>query len=66
MKTLILLALLAAAFLAGYYFGQQPDSPDVFGWAQTTWQRLTDAGRQAGQAVGILTADTAENGDKSD
>ena len=32
MKKILILALLAAAFLFGYDLGRSPDSPDVVGW----------------------------------
>jgi hypothetical protein len=51
MKTLILLIVLAAAFLGGYYLGHQPDSPDIFGQAQKVYQRVSAAGQQFAAAL---------------
>ena len=46
MKKLFVLILLAAAFLAGYYYGHQPNSPDIFGKAQAYYRQASDAGQQ--------------------
>ena len=51
MIRLIVLTLLIAAFLGGYYLGHQPSSPDIFGWVR---QMSRDAGLAAADA-----ADTA-------
>ena len=59
MKKVILLALLLGAFLGGYYLGQQPNSPDVFGWADTVYHRVVDAGEQVVLAVGEISDDSA-------
>lgn len=42
MTKLILLILLAASFLGGYYLGRKPGSPDVIGWCRQTCQRSAD------------------------
>ncbi len=39
-RKLGLLILCAVSWLAGYYCGQQPDSPDIFGWMFRRVQRL--------------------------
>ena len=44
---------LLAIFLAGYYVGQQPDSPDIFGYA-------ADAYHWIAESVGRPTADATE------
>ena len=59
MKTMILLILLGAAFLGGYYLGQQPDSPDIFGWASKTYHQVSAAGREVTAALGV----SAKSGD---
>ena len=38
---LILLILLSAAFLGGYYLGQQPNSPDIFGAAAKVYAKAS-------------------------
>ncbi|HUU22641.1 MAG TPA: hypothetical protein VM389_08915 [Phycisphaerae bacterium] len=50
MRRLLVTILIVGAFLGGYYFGRQPGSPDVFGWAQKNYpvvaegfQHLTDS-----------------------
>jgi len=48
-KRFIVLVLLGAAFLGGYYLGRKPGSPDIFRYAD-------DVYRQAGQAGRKLTA----------
>ncbi len=40
MKTLGLFILCAAFWLAGYYCGRRPDSPDIFGWISRQIQCL--------------------------
>ena len=46
MRKLITFILLAAAFVGGYHLGRQPDSPDLFAWAQQAYQQASQAGRQ--------------------
>jgi len=50
MKKLILLVLVASAFLGGYYLGRLPGSPDVFGWSKRTYRQVT---AWAGQAAAV-------------
>lgn len=45
-KRLFIMMLLSGAFLGGYYFGHQPDSPDIFAWAQDTYGQANDAGNK--------------------
>lgn len=52
MKTIFLLIVLTAAFLGGYYLGQQPDSPDIFGMAGKAYRQASDIGHQVSAAVG--------------
>ena len=40
MRKLILLILLAAVFLGGYFLGHAPDSPDIFAWAQDAYEKV--------------------------
>ena len=51
MKKLLLLILLTGAFLGGYHLGRQPNSPDIFAWAQKTYNQAVDAGHQLSAAV---------------
>ena len=51
MKKLLLLILLTGAFLGGYYLGRQPNSPDIFAWAQNTYNQAVDVGHQLSAAV---------------
>lgn len=44
MKTLIVLIAGAAFWLAGYYCGQKPNSPDVFGWTAKQIEHARQAG----------------------
>jgi hypothetical protein len=46
MRLAILLILLCAAFLGGYYVARLPGSPDIFGKAQQAYNSASDAGRQ--------------------
>jgi hypothetical protein len=41
MRKLGLLILCGACWLAGYYCGQRPDSPDIFGWISTQVRNLS-------------------------
>jgi hypothetical protein len=41
MRKLGLLILCGACWLAGYYFGRRPDSPDIFGWISMQVQNLS-------------------------
>lgn len=41
MRKLGVLILCGACWLAGYYCGQQPDSPDIFGWISIQVQNLS-------------------------
>jgi hypothetical protein len=58
MKKVIILTLLLGAFLGGYYLGHQPNSPDVFGWADKVYHRVVDAGKQVVSAVGEISDDS--------
>lgn len=51
MKRLLLLILLSGAFLGGYYLGRQPNSPDIFAWAQKTYHQAADVGHQLSAAL---------------
>ena len=51
MKKLILVIVLAAAFFAGYYLGNQPDSPDLLGWARNGYSRAAQAAQQLASAL---------------
>ena len=42
---MLLLLLLTAAALGGYYLGHLPGSPDVFSWAQDGYNRAANAGK---------------------
>jgi len=46
MKLLLMAILLAAAFVGGYYFAQQPGSPNLDGWLNQARQMVSDTGRQ--------------------
>ena len=37
MRRLLAIILSVGVFLGGYYLGQQPGSPDIFGWAQKNY-----------------------------
>jgi hypothetical protein len=50
MRLTILFILLLGAFLGGYYSGQQPNSPDVFGWAQGAYESVCDLSDQIAEA----------------
>ena len=45
MKSLLILTVLAAAFLFGYDLGRSPDSPDVVGWLKATSSKAYIAGK---------------------
>ena len=45
-KRLILLVLLAATFLGGYYLGHRPGSPDIFAHAQDAYGEAGEVGGQ--------------------
>ena len=38
MKKFIVIALMTATFLGGYYLGRLPSSPDIFGWMSCKYQ----------------------------
>lgn len=42
MRKLILLILLAASFLGGYYLGRRPGSPDVIRWCRQACRQSAD------------------------
>ena len=44
MKKFIALILLAGAFLGGYYVGRLPSAPDIFSWADKTYEQAQQAG----------------------
>lgn len=48
----IFMLLLVAAFLGGYHVGRLPGAPDVFAWADQTFQQARQA---AGKAVDTAT-----------
>ena len=43
-KRLIILILLGAAFLGGYYVARLPGSPDIFSLAENTFQQVGQTG----------------------
>ena len=49
MKSLIAMILLSGTFLGGYYLGQQPEAPDIFGWARTAFRVAGQAGESLSQ-----------------
>ena len=44
MKKIIIITLLAVSFLAGYYLGRTPNSPDICAWIQKTYEQANRAG----------------------
>jgi len=50
MRKVLVLILLAGAFLGGYYCRGLPGSPDVFAWTRQMYADLTDDGAAAAQA----------------
>jgi len=58
-KKLIVTLMLAVAFLAGYYLGQRPGSPDIFSWGTQKVTEITDVGQKVGSAVAQGTNTTA-------
>jgi len=40
MRRFLRSVLLLGVFLGGYYLGHLPDSPDIFGWAVSVYQRV--------------------------
>jgi len=49
-RTLAVL-LLIVAFLAGYYVGRLPGSPDVFAWARETYQKASEYGSKGANVI---------------
>jgi len=47
MRRLIRFIMLLAVFLAGYYLGHLPDSPDIFDHAARIYHRMSDTGGSA-------------------
>jgi hypothetical protein len=45
MRRLLRLILLLGVFLAGYYAGRQPNSPDIFAWGRGVYDRVDQASR---------------------
>jgi len=50
MKLLLIIILLAAAFLCGYYFGQQPGNPDAASWVRQCRQMFSGTGDQVAKS----------------
>ena len=50
-KRVILLAVLVSVFLAGYYAGRQPDSPDILAIASDGCDKAAKAAESFGQAT---------------
>ena len=51
MKRLIIMLVVAGAFLGGYYVGHQPGSPNIFLWVQQTYGQIAEAGSGLGAVV---------------
>jgi hypothetical protein len=51
MKSLLILAVLAATFLFGYDLGRSPDSPDLIGWLRVKSQEAYVVGKDVVAAV---------------
>ena len=62
MRKIITLTLLAVAFLGGYYLGHQPESPDIFTWAEETYAQLSKPDNQV--VAGVQTQVGALQGDQ--
>lgn len=50
-RRLLVTVLIVATFLGGYYLGQRPGSPDVFGWAQRNYPAVEDAFRRVADTL---------------
>ncbi len=50
-RMLFTLIFLGGAFLGGYYLGHQPGSPDIFAWAQDTYNHATNAGNKLSAVI---------------
>lgn len=46
MKRLLIIILVTAGFLAGYWCGRLPGSPDIFAWAKRTYPQVAEAGQK--------------------
>jgi hypothetical protein len=51
LRNLTTCILLAAAFVAGYYAGRMPHSPDLVALGKAVYARASDAGQRAAGAV---------------
>ena len=63
MRKLFMLVLLTAAFLAGFYLGRKPDSPDIMGTARNICVKVATEAKDAADRMGLFAKNSSDPSD---
>ena len=60
MKRALVMLVLGATFLTGYYMGRSPESPDIIAWVHHKGRVLVDASKSIAATVGRTASEFAQ------